>query len=56
MVSTPPWVAQKGGLLNAGELSISPNLTFRFNKIPTKIPEELFVEIDMRCLKFKMET
>ena len=35
-----------------GKMSVLPNLIFRFNAIPIKIPASYFVYIDKLILKF----
>lgn len=41
------------GRLNIVKMSALPNLIYRFNEIPIKIPEDYFVTIDKLILKFK---
>ena len=40
------------GRLNVVEMSVLPELIYRFNAIPTKIPESYFLDIDKLILKF----
>ena len=41
------------GRLSTVEMSVFPNLIYRFNAIPIKIPASYFVDIDKLIIKFK---